>query len=92
MENLPLHKGKIRVYVADKAEDNNVVTYFRGSDKFALVGASPNGEEVLKDVPLLKPDFLIMEVMLSGMDGFVVLEKLKESMADRIEQIHRSHP
>ena len=87
MGNLPLHKGKIRVYVADKAEDNNVVTYFRGSDKFALVGASPNGEEVLKDVPLLKPDFLIMEVMLSGMDGFVVLEKLKESMADKMPKV-----
>ena len=44
MENLPSHKGKIRVYIADKAEDNSVVTYFRESEKFALVGASPSGE------------------------------------------------
>lgn len=87
MENLPIHKGKIRVYVADKAEGNSIVTYFRQSEKFALVGVSPNGDEVVKDVPLLKPDFLIIEVMLSGIDGFVVLEKLKEEMHEKIPKV-----
>ncbi len=87
MENLPIHKGKIRVYVADKAEGNPIVTYLRKSEKFALVGVSPNGDEVIKDVPLLKPDFLVIEVMLSGVDGFVVLEKLKEQMHEKTPKI-----
>lgn len=87
MENLPIHKGKIRVYVADKAEGNPIVTYLRQSEKFALVGVSPNGDEVIKDVPLLKPDFLVIEVMLSGVDGFVVLEKLKEQMHEKTPKI-----
>ena len=87
MENLLNHKGKIRVYVADKAEDNSVVTYFRESEKFALVGVSPSGDEVVKDVPLLKPDFLVSEVMLSGIDGFVVLEKLKQEMGEKMPKV-----
>lgn len=87
MENLPIHKGKIRVYVADKADGNSIVTYFRQSEKFTLVGVSPNGDEVVKDVPLLKPDFLVIEVMLSGIDGFVVLEKLKEEMHEKIPKV-----
>ena len=87
MENLPNHKGKIRVYVADKTEDNSVVTYFRESEKFALVGVSPSGDEVVKDVPLLKPDFLVSEVMLSGIDGFVVLEKLKQEMGEKMPKV-----
>ncbi len=87
MEKTTPGKGKLRVYVADKAEENPIVTYLRGSDKFSLVGISPNGEDVLNDLPLLKPDFLIMEVLLSGIDGFEVLEKLKEKMKDEMPKV-----
>ena len=87
MEKTTPGKGKLRVYVADKAEENPIVTYLRGSDRFSLVGISPNGEDVLNDLPLLKPDFLIMEVLLSGIDGFEVLEKLKEKMKDEMPKV-----
>ena len=87
MEKTTPGKGKLRVYVADKAEENPIVTYLRGSDKFSLVGISPNGEDVLNDLPLLKPDFLIMEDLLSGIDGFEVLEKLKEKMKDEMPKV-----
>lgn len=87
MEKTTPGKGKLRVYVADKAEENPIVTYLRGSDKFSLVGISPNGEDVLNDLPLLKPDFLIMEVLLSGIDGFEVLEKIKEKMKDEMPKV-----
>ncbi len=87
MEKAASSKGKIRVYVADKADDNPVVTHLRQSEKFSLVGFSQNGEDVLNDVPLLKPDFLIMDVLLSGIDGFVVLEKLKEAMSDNMPKV-----
>lgn len=87
MEKTTPGKGKLRVYVADKAEENPIVTYLRGSDKFSLVGISPNGEDVLNDLPLLKPDFLIMEVLLSGIDGFEVLEKVKEKMKDEMPKV-----
>ena len=87
METATTSKGKIRVYIADKSEENPVVSHIRSSENFSLVGVSPNGEDVLNDLPLLKPDFLIMEVLLSGIDGFVVLEKLKEVMKDDMPKV-----
>lgn len=87
MEKTAQGKGKIRIYIADKTEDNQLVSYIRENEKFSLVGSSTNGEDVLESVPLLKPDFLVMEVMLSGIDGFVVLEKLKESMGENMPKV-----
>ncbi len=87
MEKTMSGKGKLRVYVADKAEDNPIVKYIRESDKFSLVGTSPNGEDVVSDLPLLKPDFLIMEVLLSGIDGFEVLEKLKGVLKEAMPKV-----
>lgn len=87
MEKTAQSKGKIRIYIADKTEDNQLVSYIRENEKFSLVGSSTNGEDVLESVPLLKPDFLVMEVMLSGIDGFVVLEKLKENMGDNMPKV-----
>lgn len=87
MEKTMSGKGKLRVYVADKTEDNPIVKYIRESDKFSLVGTSPNGEDVVSDLPLLKPDFLIMEVLLSGIDGFEVLEKLKGVLKDAMPKV-----
>lgn len=87
MEKTAQSKGKIRIYIADKTEDNQLVSYIRENEKFSLVGSSTNGEDVFESVPLLKPDFLVMEVMLSGIDGFVVLEKLKESMGENMPKV-----
>lgn len=87
MEKTAQSKGKIRIYIADKTEDNQLVSYIRENEKFSLVGSSTNGEDVLESVPLLKPDFLVTEVMLSGIDGFVVLEKLKESMGENMPKV-----
>lgn len=87
MEKTAQSKGKIRIYIADKTEDNQLVSYIRENEKFSLVGSSTNGEDVLESVPLLKPDFLVMEVMLSGIDGFVVLEKLKENMGENMPKV-----
>ena len=87
MEKTAQSKGKIRIYIADKTEDNQLVSYIRENEKFSLVGSSTNGEDVLESVPLIKPEFIVMEGMLSGIDGFVVLEKLKESMGENMPKV-----
>lgn len=66
------------IYIADSAEDNPLVKYFRENDNFDLVGVSNDGERVVNDVLKLKPNVLVMEVMLSNLDGFAVLDKIKE--------------
>ena len=74
---------KLRIYLADTEED--IANHFASSDKFTLVGKSAVGSEVVNDIKLLKPDFLVMEVLLSGMDGFMVMETLKKE-AQRLRQ------
>lgn len=87
MERTMESKGKIRIYIADNVEEKDTIDYFRKSEHFSLVGTSDNGENVVKDVILLKPDVLIMEIVLSGIDGFEVLEKLKFNMKNEMPKI-----
>ena len=64
-----------RIYIADN--DEKIIEHFKASDKFEVVGASTDGEEVVNEVIKTKPDVLVMEVMLSKLDGFAVYEKIK---------------
>ena len=80
-------KRKIRIYIADNNEEKEIVEYFRKNERFSLVGTSDNGENVVKDVILLKPDILIMEIVLSGLDGFEVLDKLKFNMKNEMPKV-----
>ncbi len=66
-----------KIYIADNTEDNTLIEYFKNSDKFDFVGASFDGVKVVEDVETLQPDILVSEVMLSNLDGFAVLEKIK---------------
>lgn len=87
MERTMESKRKIRIYIADNNEEKEIVEYFRKNDRFSLVGTSDNGESVVKDVILLKPDILIMEIVLSGLDGFEVLDKLKFNMKNEMPKV-----
>lgn len=71
-----------KIYIADVTEDNKVVEYFKENENFEFVGASADGIKVLEDVENLKPDILVSEVMLSGLDGFAVLDKLRQMKDD----------
>ena len=76
-------KGLPKIYIADNTEENVVVDYFKNNENFEYLGASFDGQKVVEDVLAQKPDVLVMEVMLSNLDGFAVLEKirsLKEEM------------
>ena len=76
---------KQKIYFADTEEE--LAKYFSTSEKFAVVGKSTDGNEVVNDVKLLKPDFLVMEVLLSGMDGFMVLESLKKELKEAMPKV-----
>jgi len=65
------------IYIADNEEGNEIVKYFKESNKFSFVGSSADGQKVVEDINNTLPDILVMEVILSNGDGFSVLEKLK---------------
>lgn len=87
MDRIIDSKGKIRLYIADSEEEKGLTEYFRKSERFSLVGTCGNGESVVKDVILLKPDVLVMEIVLAGIDGFEVLEKLKFNMKGEMPKV-----
>ena len=78
---------KIRLYFADNEDNNKLINFFREKDQFQVVGASSDGLQVVKDVMELKPNFLISEVLLSGMDGFMVFETLKKNMGENLPKV-----
>ncbi len=84
MEN---NTKKISLYLADNSEDKNLEKYFHENDRFNLVGVNVVGQEVIKEVLQSKPDVLVMEIMLSGMDGFMVLEELKSKLKNDMPKV-----
>ncbi len=76
MEN----KQIIRLYIADDIKDNKIYKYFKDKEGYQIVGNGINGLQVVNDVKIMRPDFLISEVMLSEIDGFKVFDTLKEEM------------
>ena len=75
-------ENRIKIYLADNSEDKTLEKYFNENQKFDLVGSSVVGQNVIKEVAQSKPDVLVMEIMLSGMDGFMVLSSLKKQMKE----------
>lgn len=65
-----------KIYIAD-IDGENLVDYFKGKEGFEVVGSSSDGEKVTNSVIKLQPEILVMEVMLSKLDGFAVFEKIK---------------
>ena len=72
-------ENKIQVLVAD--DDKNVINIIRYSidnDKFEILEAA-NGKEALGMVFARLPDILILDIMMPGMDGYMVCEELKKN-------------
>ena len=78
---------KIKLYIADSEEENTLEKYFSESDRFSVLGVGNIGQNVIEDVKKLKPEFLITEIMLSGIDGFTVFEKLKKEMGEECPKV-----
>ncbi len=77
-------KKPTRIYIADTTEE--IIEYFRQNENFEFVGSCADGVKVAEEVAALKPDVLIMEVMLSGLDGFAVLDKIRE-LKDKMPKV-----
>lgn len=80
---------KIRIYLADSdtEELEKMVEYFKSQPQFELVGQGSSGDTVLDEVFGIRPDVLVTEVLLSGMDGFKVMESLKRELGLRTPKV-----
>lgn len=85
MEN----EKKIGVYIADSDNEEleKIVKYFKSQQEFEVVGSGNSGDEVAKEVCKLKPEVLVSEVLLSGVDGFKVLEMVKTQLGEEAPKV-----
>ncbi len=72
---------KIKVLLADSDGDfcAQMAEALGQSDDLELIGITEDGEKTLAAVGELKPDLLIIELVLPVMDGIMVLQKLHDS-------------
>ena len=81
-------ESKIKLYVADNTELNDMLKKsLLTNDKIELVGSTNNGEIALREVTTLCPDVLLLDIVLPSMDGFVLIEKLKNSLGNKCPKI-----
>lgn len=74
-------KGRI-LLVDDEQLNVAIVTDWLASSGYEVLTAV-NGEEGIRTAHDLRPDVILLDVVMPGMDGFTVCKKLKESDATR---------
>lgn len=76
--------NKLRVVVAD---DHPIVRLgicnaLRGAPDIEIVGEASNGPQALRLVETLRPDVMILDVQLPGMDGVAVARQVRARCPD----------
>lgn len=71
---------KRRVLLGDSADEFRriLAQAISEEDDLEVAGVSGDGEELLSLIRTTKPDVVVMDVVLSGMDGLAVLDELEE--------------
>ena len=69
---------KIKLYIADSSDtyEKELAEFF--GDKFQIVGWSNDGKKTLEFLKNNQVDILLMDIVLSGIDGFELLANLKQ--------------
>ncbi len=63
------------VLIADGAEEfcSSLTAALQRAGGFQIVGTATDGEQAIRSVQQLKPDILVLDLMLSKLDGIPVL-------------------
>lgn len=77
------------IFFMDNAaeETAKMVEYFKQKPNFRVVGHTHNAETALSLIKQNHIDIIVMDVVLSGMDGFEFMEKAKELYQDNMPKI-----
>jgi two-component system response regulator (stage 0 sporulation protein A) len=73
-------KEKIKIFIADDNIDYvaTVSSCLTREEDFEVVGSANDGLEAVEQIKVLKPDVVLLDVIMLRLDGIGVLEKLKE--------------
>ena len=76
--------GRIRVMVVDDHPimRNGLRDTLEASGRFEVVGLAEDGEEAVRTVEELKPDVIVMDVLMPGKDGIDACREIMELLPD----------
>ena len=79
---------KIKLYVADNTEfKDKIISALYEKSNIEVVGSATDGEVALNEIQELKPDVLIMDIVLPSLDGFMLIERLKNLMGNECPKL-----
>ena len=73
-------ENKIRVLIVDdhRLLRDGLAALLNQADDIEIVGSVPSGEEAVSVFPALKPDVILMDIMMGGMTGIEATRWVKE--------------
>ena len=71
-------KTKVLIVDDHRLLRDGLAALLRGADDIEIVGSVPSGEEAISIFPSLKPDVILMDIMMGGMTGIEATRWIKE--------------
>ena len=78
-------KEKITVLISDdNVEFANILSsYLEKDEEIVIIGRAKDGEEALEMITAMRPDIVLLDVIMPHLDGLGVLERLNTMNLDR---------
>lgn len=78
--------GMVRVMVVDDSPVARelLVHVLGGAPRIQVVGTASDGDEAVREAERLRPDVIVMDIHLPGMDGFAATRRIMETAPTRI--------
>lgn len=77
MNSIPCKAKETKILIVDDTPANLDVLKQTLAREGYRISLAPSGERALKIVPLLKPDLILLDVMMPGIDGYETCRRLK---------------
>jgi DNA-binding NarL/FixJ family response regulator len=92
--NSPCSNAKIKVLIADDSliVREHLVTMIEELAGIEIVGQAENVAEAISAVRILKPDAVILDILMPGGSGFKVLQNIKRTGAGPMVIILTNYP
>ncbi len=76
--------GKRTVYVVQDTKDSidKLKDNFSKTEEYEVIGCNTDGAFAVVEIKRLNPDFVILDLVLSGSDGMEVIEKIRSSVVE----------
>lgn len=73
-----MENKKINLMLIDESEQTQKLLKENLGESFNVQRVNPNGIEALEEIKKNNPDVIVMDVVLSGVDGFSLIEQINE--------------